>query len=116
MPPIDPRTDFQDDGGTPAWRANAATFRTIDAPTTNEWRLFVWGFRRVPLWRTMLFLLVWGFFGPVFYFISAIALAMGSGIPKDKAPFIMVFWGFLFVVVFGCSLNRFVKRYSRMGK
>lgn len=29
MPPLDPRADFQDDGGTPAWRARHAV--TIDA-------------------------------------------------------------------------------------
>jgi len=28
MPPLDPRLDFQDDGGTPAWRARHA--RVID--------------------------------------------------------------------------------------
>jgi hypothetical protein len=37
MAPLDPRLDFEDDGGTPAWRANQATWgsraRVIDVST-----------------------------------------------------------------------------------
>ncbi len=42
MRPLNPRSDFRDDGGTPAWRANRATWdRTIEPPPRGiraRWR------------------------------------------------------------------------------
>ena len=41
MRPPDPRADFRDDGGTPAWRANRATWNTIQPPPRGlrqRWR------------------------------------------------------------------------------
>jgi hypothetical protein len=41
MSPLNPRTDFCDDGGTRAWRANRATWNTIQPPPRGlrqRWR------------------------------------------------------------------------------
>lgn len=37
MPPLDPRTDFQDDGGTPAWRARHARVIDVRPPGFRSW-------------------------------------------------------------------------------
>jgi hypothetical protein len=76
MPKIDARTDFQDDGGTRAWRANRATFGPVIDATPNGKR------RRKPMsqWtvkesaQALFALVVIGTVLPFFIFFGGIAM------------------------------------------
>jgi hypothetical protein len=67
MPPLDPRTDFRDDGGTPGWRAR----RTIDVqPRRGFW----WTLWHLPVLQFVSILIVLGLTVPIVIIIGGLAL------------------------------------------
>lgn len=77
MPPLDPRADFQDDGGTPGWRARHPI--TIDAaPRTFRARL-----------RNL-----------------TVGQRLGIGLLAAAAPFAVIPLGLAFLVVWDLIVGR----------
>lgn len=112
MQPLDPRADFRDDGGAPAWRMRLATPIYDAAPAGL--RGFRYRLRRVAFPRMALFIALWGFLGAPVYFVGALLLAYGLDLPDDQGWIPATIWGGVMLAIFASSLHRFV--YSRTGR
>jgi hypothetical protein len=58
--------DFQDDGGTPAWRSRHARVIDVHQPGIASW------WRRTPAWKLVLLAAAFGFLGPVSIYVVGI--------------------------------------------
>jgi hypothetical protein len=53
MPILKPRLDFQDDGGTPGWRTNQATWHPAPTPRFHPWQFLFAALALPPLLAIM---------------------------------------------------------------
>lgn len=112
MPPLNPRSDFRDDGGTPAWRARRAAPIYDAAPA--GFRGFRHRLRHVPFWRLAAFVAIWCLLGPWAYFIGALALGYLGGFTDKQAWAPATIWGGFMLTIFVSAIWRLL--YSRTGR
>ena len=75
MPPMGPRIDFKDDGGTRSWRANRATFgRVIDVEPSGFWAAYCARWRKAPVHICLIAIFLGGFVLPWTILIGGIVL------------------------------------------
>lgn len=111
MPPLDPRIDFRDDGGTPGWRARHP--RVIDAQPRSAIRRFMMRVAGIPLWRIALFYLFWMFVGVPIYGACGIALFAAINPSGSDATMMIVLYGLLGIVMIVESFRKQL-RHSRV--
>jgi hypothetical protein len=70
MAPLDPRLDFQDDGGTPMWRARTRTRVTIDVHKRGA--LGAW--RRMPISQQAALVVFFGLVAPFLIIFGGLVL------------------------------------------
>lgn len=68
MPELDPASDFRDDGGTPAWRANQATYARRYRRPVSGVELIGW-------------CLIFPFLGIMGFYVLALLLGFMLGLP-----------------------------------
>lgn len=90
---------FADDGGTPAWRANQATWGPIiEAAPQNPVVRFIWRVRGVPFWRLLLFWLTWTCLAPLVFLFGGLLTAWAIGVNDGNIwPFVIILCAAIFV-------------------
>lgn len=115
MRELDPQMDFRDDGGTPAWRANQATWRNpvvINARPPGFLRRLI----SVPFWRLAIFTLFWAGIAPLLFLVVALLILGFGDITGSVANWTIAGLVLAYVWLFVGSLMSMVDNHFRIGR